>query len=67
MVERMDGKLMEEVEWKPLYGGAQGKGKFKWRSKTETIVWWSTVGEKSRNREAERRPLYGGRQNYIKK
>ena len=29
MLERMQGKLIEEVEWKPLYGGAQGEGKFK--------------------------------------
>ena len=29
MLERMEGKLIEEVEWKPLYGGAQGEGKLK--------------------------------------
>ena len=26
MVERMEGKLMEEVEWKPWYGGEKLNG-----------------------------------------
>ena len=30
MVERREGQsLNEEVEWRPLYGGAQGRGKLK--------------------------------------
>ena len=29
MEGRMEGTVIEEVEWKPLYGGAQGEGKCK--------------------------------------
>ena len=32
------------------------------KSNMETIVWWSAVGEKSLNREAEGRPPCGGAQ-----
>ena len=63
MVERKGREsLMEEVEWRPLYGGAQGEGKFNGRSRMETIVWLERKGRESLNEEVERRPLSGGAQ-----
>ena len=39
MLERMEGTVIEEVEWKPLYGGAQGR-----ESVNEEAEWRSLYG-----------------------
>ena len=39
MVERRGENLKEEVEWRPLYGGAQGKG-----SLNEEVEWRPLYG-----------------------
>ena len=45
MERRGRESLNEEVEWSPWFSGTQGGGKFKQRSRMETMVGWNTGGE----------------------